>query len=56
MDIHGGSLERGRQTTVGLSKTAIFSTVSSEALVVRPTLVLVSSRRLFADPKMRDLE
>ena len=24
-DIHGGALGRGRQTTVGLSKTAIFS-------------------------------
>jgi len=40
-DVRGGSLDRGRQTTVGLSKTAIFSSFaryffSSEALELRP--------------------
>jgi len=46
-DIRGGSLERGRQTTAELSKTAIFSTLSpyfSEALEVRPTLLYAVNR------------
>jgi len=42
VDIRGGSLKKGRQATVGLSKTAIFSTFAryfSEALEVRPILL-----------------
>jgi len=41
-DIRGGFPGEGRQTTMGLSKTVIFSTFAryfSEALVVRPTLL-----------------
>jgi len=45
VDIRGGSLDRGRRTTVKLSKTAIFSNFflfffrTSEALEIRPTLL-----------------
>jgi len=44
-DIRGGSVGRGRQTTVGLSRTAIFSVAAarwqffSETLEMRPALL-----------------
>jgi len=41
-NIRGDFLERGRQTTMELPKTAIFSTFArylSEALEVRPTIL-----------------
>jgi len=53
---------QGRQTTVWLSKTAIFSMFagySSEALEVRPTLLYSIIQSLVAFslyPKIRDLE
>ena len=62
-DIRGGSW-RGRQTTVGLSKMAIFSAFdrcifSSERSEISARLLLwyyVVPRRLSANPKIRDLE
>ena len=59
-DIRGGSPGRGRQTTVGLSKTAIFSVFDGyffgyfrdETRVI----IWLVRRRLFSDPKMHDLE
>ena len=41
-DIHGGSLGRGRETTVGLSTTAIFNVFAgyfSDTLEMRPALL-----------------
>ena len=46
-DIRGGSLDSGRQTTVGLSKTVISVlslVISSEALQVRSTLLCTVNR------------
>jgi len=63
MDIHGGSVDRKRQTTVGLSKTSIFRAFrcyvfgtlgNDEAnIVIRYYLVPC---RLSTDPKIHDLE
>jgi len=61
-DIRGGSLGRRRQTTVGLSRTAIFSFFTGhffeyfkdEASVITQRYTV--HRRLFSDPKMHDLE
>jgi len=56
---------RGRQTKVGLSRTAIFSVFAdyfSDALDMWPALLYgdmqndAVRRRLFNDPKMHDLE
>ena len=54
---------RGRQTTVGFSRTAIFSVFAgyfSDTLEMRPALLYGNMhavrRRLFSYPKMRDIE
>jgi len=64
-NIRGGSPGRGRQTTVGLSRTAIFSVFAAyffgyfrdEARLASViTWRYAVHRRLFSDHKMHDLE
>jgi len=54
----GGSLERGRQTTVGLSKTSLSKTsiFSPFGCQIFGILRNKAPRSLSTDPKMRDLE
>ena len=53
---------RGHQTTVGLSRTAIFSVFAgyfSNTLEMRPVLLYSDTQSVvgfFSDPKMQDLE
>jgi len=61
-DIRRGFLNRGRQTTVGLSKTSIVSPFGRHIFgILRNTANIViqyylDPRRLSTDPKIRDLE
>jgi len=63
-DIRGGPLRRGRQTTVELSITAIFSVFAGyffgyfrdEASVITLTQRYAVRRRLFSDPKCMTLK
>jgi len=62
-DIRRGSVGRGRQTTVGLSRTVISAftplVISSETLEMRTALLYDDMQtvvKVFSDPKMHDLE
>jgi len=53
-DIRGGYLGRGRQTTVGLSTTAIFSIFPAGCLLLY--IYYAVPRQLFTDSHVHDLE
>ena len=61
-DIRGGSLERGRQTIVGLSTTAIFSTFAGDVFGTfrNKSNIMIYGHGvhhwLSTDPRIRDLE